>query len=137
MNTMLDEEPIKAKDKANNKLIHYYGDMVRTLYLIAGVIMLVTLPLFKTVVPIDLAIIAIVVTALLAGLISFRHGWVFALNIAASLVGISIFEYYAVLFQGNESVSSFFWINQILAIIFFFAAYFGVKTIRWMYMEKE
>ena len=116
---------------------HYYGDIVRKLFIAGGVLMLVTLPIFYKDIPIPftLSVFAILAIVLLAGLTNPRQTWVTVLDLIVSAFAFMSFEYVAI-FEGTYSgafQSGFFWITQALAVIFFIAVYFSAKTLRGMY----
>lgn len=116
---------------------HYYGDIVRKLFLAAGVLMLATLAVFSSLITISLgwSLAAIIALALLSGLESPKHKMVVAINAVASAIGCGFFQYTAVNYYLSASTSmnvdwAFFTVNQILALIFFIALYYSSKTVR-------
>ncbi len=116
---------------------HYYGDAVRTIFIIAGIIMIATFPLFSSLIlmPIMLSIISILILAVFAGFLNPKQLWTIILNAFVSIVAFTIFEYYAVHTYispaANSQLSvSFFWINQFLTLMFFIATYLSVKSLR-------
>lgn len=117
---------------------HYYGDMIRVLFLIAGIIMLLGLPFFKDLLPIPyiIPILTILVVDFFAGLTNPKLNWVIALNLIISLFGFLVFEYTAVS-NFSDSHKSFAFVNQILAIIFFIALYYSTKTLRGFLLKKD
>ena len=119
---------------------HYYGDLVRSLFMLAAIIMLVTLPFLvgKLPVPIYLSIFIIIVIGALAGLTNPLQKWVSILNATISLAGLSVFEYFAAKsYIGVKLGTLYFVTNQTLAIVFLFALYYSVKTIRAMYLKEK
>lgn len=99
--------------------------------------MLIGLPIFQNRIPVPLgfSLVGLVLLAFLAGLTNPREFWTSLLDMVASLIGIGAFEYHAV---KNFSLSDyFFWVNQFLAIIFFLAFYFSVKTLRGFYLREK
>lgn len=120
---------------------HYYGDVVRRLLVLGGIIMILTLPFFKDLLPVPLfiSIAAIVIIGVVPGLMNPRIRWVSMVNFCISLIGLVCFEYFAVdsfTKDGEFYKSMFFWTNQALALIFFIAIYFGTKTLRGFYINK-
>jgi len=114
-----------------DKLPHYYGDTIRLIFVIGGIGMLLTLPVFQDRInlPIFISIIAMLGIGVTAGLTNPRQRWVIIFNAVASALGFFIFEYYAVdAFTGR--VDLFFLANQFLALLFFIALYYSVKTLR-------
>ena len=115
-----------------NYVPHYYGDIVRSLFIIVGIAMLITLPILKTEVPVSvpISIILVLVVGVVAGLTSPQHRWVMVADAVIALCGVVIFEYAAA--NLSELWGVFFWANQFLAIIFFIALYYSAKSLRWM-----
>lgn len=117
---------------------HYYGHIVRRLFLAGGVIMLITLATLKHVLPIGtfVVIFAILIIGLFAGLTNPLQRWVAALDTLISLVALTTFEYHAVI--GYTDLGDvLFWLNQLLAIVFFFAFYFATKTLRGTFLTRR
>lgn len=113
---------------------HYYGDIVRKLFILAGAIMIIGTPFFKDeiAVPLVFPALAVVAFALIAGITNPRDRWAAMVNVAASAISLVVFEAFAL---GNyqetrNAGSGFFVATQALAIIFFFALYFSTKTLR-------
>lgn len=126
----------------NEKLLtrHYYGDAVRFLFMLAAIIMLITLPFLSAElpVPIYIAIMVILATGVLAGITNPLQKWISILNTTISLGALSVFEYYAVnSFISSHRSSLYFVTNQALAIVFLFALYYSIKTIRAMYLKEK
>ena len=116
---------------------HYYGDSVRVIFLISGLVMLCSFPFFSSLigVPAVISILSIIGLVFLGGLISPKSRFIFVLS------SIVLFEYYAYFAYSTLPATSalhiaFFWVNQILAILFFFATYLSVKTLRAMWENK-
>lgn len=117
---------------------HYYGDNVRQLFFSAASIMAALLPFVnkKLEIPISFSIIGIIILVVAAGLTKPHRAYTATLNVGISLFSAGFFEYCAVIYfnaltPGNWS--NFFLLflaNQILTIIFIFALYFSVKTLR-------
>ncbi len=132
--------PKSVRDVAGHVIIarHYYGTLVRELFLVAGVLILVGLPVFsgRLNIPVLASILGVIVIASLAGLTSRKQRFVVGLDAGASLIGLLVYEVAAVtVYQNLGATDSFFWFNQILAILFFFIFYFAVKTFRGMVIE--
>ena len=114
---------------------HYYGNYVRRLFLTAGAIMIFTYPFFKPQidVPVWFAAVSVLVISVVAGLQTPRHRWSALVNTAISTLAFSIFIYKGTNFYltpGYEEHPLFFWVNQFLALIFFFGIYFSIKSTR-------
>lgn len=121
------------------KFPHYYGNFVRRLFLLGAIIMAITLPSLHSLVPGNtyLGLFIIIILGLVSGLISPMQRVVITINLLISLVAVFVFEYYAV---SNYVPSSFgdlfFWVNQILAIVFLLALYYSSKTFRGLILDK-
>ncbi len=114
---------------------HYYGDHVRRLFLVAGAIMILSYPFFKELInlPIWTAMFFMLVISVFAALQTPRHRWSALINVGASTVAFCLFAYKASSFYLSARYAEgplFFWINQLLAILFFFGIYFSVKSTR-------
>ena len=116
---------------------HYYGHIVRRLFLGAGVIILITLATAKHVLPFgtSLSILMILVVSFFAGMTNPFQKWVIILDTCIALAALIIFEQHAV--TGYVSlVDPLFWVNQLLAVVFFFAFYFATKTLRSAFFSR-
>jgi hypothetical protein len=116
---------------------HYYGDAVRVLFIVGGLIMLVFYPFFSSFIkaPTAFSIIGVVALVIFAGLMNPRQKWIMVLNTIISISALAVFEYAAVYTYLNLPPAQgvhvvFFWVNQALSLLFFFAAYLSTKTIR-------
>ncbi len=120
---------------------HYYGDVVRRIFVGIGLVMGITFPFFYTLInlPVFLSILAIVILVFLAGWENPRHTFIIVLNTLVSIIGCTVFEYATVRFYvevGRADVP-FFWLNQVLATAFFVAIYYSSKTLRGLVMRKK
>ena len=120
----------------NKELFHYYGDIVRRLFMAAALIMLIGLPIFNDRLPAPLfeSITAVIALGLFAGLTSPAKISMSIIDTAICIAGIFIFEYYAV--QWPSVYDMLFWFNQVLALVFFAALYYSVKSWRARLLDK-
>ena len=115
---------------------HYYGDTTRRLLLGAGMVMIITLPFFSALLPFPIMIssVGVLIIGFVAGMTSPRQHWVIVLDLLVSVAGLTLFQYYAVnayyLQPQTQLTSLFFWTNELLALMFFFALYYSSKTVR-------
>lgn len=112
---------------------HYYGDLVRRFFLAAGCIMLIMLPFVQNRLPISfvLAILLILIIDVFAGITNPKWEWAVIADSVISLMGFLWYAYYSVVIYMQHTVYDvLFWINGVLAIVFFFALYFATKTLR-------
>lgn len=117
---------------------HYYGNVVRLIFLASAVIMLIGLPAIIDYIgaPTLLSVIAILVLGLAAGLTNPKQRWDAAINIIISIVGFIVFESYAVsMYQQHGTDNKFFITNLVLGFLFLFALYFSVKTWRGLLLD--
>lgn len=118
---------------------HYYGDIVRRLFLIASIIILLSLPLFYSILSDSILtfIIAVLVFGFLAGLTDPLKQKVALFDTCISALALVVFAYNAVhAYTATSSIlSPLFLVNEMLAILFFFALYYSVKTLRGMFLE--
>jgi hypothetical protein len=121
---------------------HYYGDITRRLFVAAGIIIITTLPFFSALIPFPITISAfgVLVIGFVAGMTSPRQSWVTILDALVAVTGLIIFEYYAVvayhMTPATRTTNLFFWSNELLAVLFFFALYFSGKTLRGHVLNK-
>lgn len=135
----------ESKNFSARPPIHYYGDIVRKLFLAAGVLMLVSLAFFASLisVPLAVSVVAIILVASLSGLESPNHKWVVIFNTLASAIGCGFFQYTAVNYYMTSTTSmeidwAFFIANEVLSIIFFVALYYSSKTVRaWKQIQTK
>lgn len=118
---------------------HYYGDMVRSLFFVGAIIMAVTLPFFTNQLPVPASIAIFIILAIgtIAGLTNPRQKWVLYTNVTISTIAFMTFEYYATVSFTSYFFSDFFLLNQTLAIIFFVAFYYSIKSLRGSLLEKD
>lgn len=119
---------------------HYYGDTVRVLFLLAALIMLVSLPIFvkMTGMPAYVSVLAILGLGLAAGVTNPEQVWDAQVNASIAVLGTVVFEGYAVtLYQKYQGPSGFFYTNLVLGCIFFVAVYLSIKTLRGLMLAQR
>lgn len=121
------------------KFPHYYGDVVRLFFLIAGIILVLSLPLLTEVlpVPVYISIISTLFLVFVAGLTNPAQKWVSVLDVFMSAIGFVVFEFYAAKMFSQNVDFQFFLINQTLAALFLFSFYFSTKTIRGFLVKER
>ncbi len=122
---------------SNHPPSHYHGDKVRVLFLAIALFMILGLPFFQEQIPLPLtlSLTSVIFLIFLAGLTNPRQVWVAFLNVVVSLGGLLIFEYFA-LINVDAISGAFFWVNQILAMMFLIAFYYSTKTLRGFYLRQ-
>jgi uncharacterized membrane protein len=114
-------------------LSHYYGDVVRYLFLAGGILMLITLPMFQPIIgiPTIVSVISIAVLGIAAGLTNPKLSSSATANFLISAIGFVVFAYNAVqAYQNPEATDKFLLTTVLLGLIFLFALYFSMKTLR-------
>lgn len=116
------------------RIRHYYGDVTRHLFLIAGGVMIIFIPLQGSLLPMATVIFVagILLIGVLAGLTDPRRRSIAVMNVGISAIGLVIFEYYAAIGYREQGFSLDFLAHQAIALLFFFALYFSTKTLRAM-----
>ena len=116
---------------------HYYGDAVRVIFVVAGLAMIVMFSFFCSLlkIPVILPIIFVLALAIFGGFLNPKQLWIIVVNTIISVLACAIFQYYAVDAYLTLSPTAplnvwFFWMNQILAVLFFVATYLSVKSWR-------
>ncbi len=116
---------------------HYYGDTVRVIFMVIGIVMAVCLPFFKSLIqmPVGICIIAILALAVFSGFLNPKQHWVIVADTVIAILAFLAFEYYAVVTYSTISSAVslnvyFFWFNQIAAILSLVAVYLSFKTLR-------
>ena len=131
----IDWDKVEADLEQNS---HYYGDLVRKFLLAGAIIMLVTLPILREYisVPLTLSLLAILVIGIAAGLTSPKQLWAVLFNIIIAGGAVLVFEYFAVDAYARYGLQSLLFItDQVLALNFLVALYYGVKTARGMWLN--
>lgn len=124
---------------------HYYGDIVKRLFLAAGIIIVFSTPLFFHLVPklmvVVFSLIVAVAFILLAGYTSPLKKRVVELDIISSVLAIILFGISAFLAWRADHPDwhrvFFFLLLSGLGLIFIFALYYSVKSLRGMSSSKE
>ena len=131
-------EPSKHVEYKGRKIPHYYGDVVRILFLIAGVIILLSLPFYNGLIPINTSVstVCVILLAFGAAIVNPQHMWIVLVNTVIAAVALAIFEYYAVVGYGVEETILVI-VRQLLAVLFLFALYYSGKTLRAMLMRPS
>ena len=119
--------------EATPHIPHYFGNIVRRLFILVGLIILFVLPFFKNFLPVAnvIVIIAVVFLGTFAAMTNPLLPSTNRVNVAIAAIGLVVFENMAVSSYGAVPFEQSL-LYQALAIIFLFALYFGVKTLRAM-----
>ncbi|MDO8575781.1 MAG: hypothetical protein Q7R90_00530 [bacterium] len=110
---------------------HYYGDSVRQLLLGAAALMLIFSPLYSDVLRVQFPFIIIgaLLAAAFAALMNPRDKWVILGSAVVSGTGLVIYAMWGM--YGYKSIDPVaFMLRVVVALIFLFAFYFSMKTLR-------
>ena len=117
----------------SQNMFHYYGNLVRRLFLVGALVMLISLPFLNSLLPVPLfySLLAIIVLSLVAGFTSPVKKWAIIINELLAILAVLAFEYYAVGYYVQYAGWSWlFAVNQLLALNFLVALYYNTKTLR-------
>lgn len=112
---------------------HYYGDVVRALFLFGAALMLLASPLYGNSLRAEFPyeILGAILAVALAALTSPRSRWVMMADAALAAVGTIIFASWG--FMENDTISALAFVLRIaIAVISLFAFYYSMKTVRAM-----
>jgi hypothetical protein len=119
--------------RLNPTIPHYYGDAVRKCFLVIACGLIFLAPVFIGYLPalLPIVIIGVILLVTLAALTNPKKQWVMAANAMVAGGGILFSEMIALLAY-NDNQMVMFLSHQVMAIVFLFAMYFSVKTVRAM-----
>lgn len=126
-------QPIQTKLQLSEDIPHYYGNIIRKLFLFSGGSMLALLPFLTNYIPISLysALLVILFLGIMAGLMNPNQKWVSIIDTFVSAAGLVFMGYFAIESYQTYSITSlYFWVNELLGITFLFILYFSLKTLR-------
>lgn len=130
-------DPADYTQVEEKTVAHYYGDTVRSLFLVGGVIILATLPFYKNLLPIGTSALTVfvVLLALGAAVMNPFQRWIVYLDAIVAAFAMMLFEYTAITWYGVDDFLLSL-IRQALAIIFLFSLYYSGKTLRAMLLHQ-
>lgn len=116
---------------------HYYGDHVRTLFIVTAALLLVTAPFYANSLRVELPFEILFAMVLVAiGALANPHGkWIFMAGAVVAGIGLVIYEMWA-LYQYNDSTLIQFVLRELIAMLFLVAFYFNMKTVRAFLLGK-
>lgn len=116
---------------------HYYGDTVRAMFLAAAIIYAVSMPLIGNLLPLDTfsGIFMVLFLVLLAGFTNPHLKLLMLVNVLVAAAGMYLMQSAAIEFLYRDSGLMFF-LRQGSAILFLFAFYDGIKTLRSMLLGQ-
>lgn len=115
---------------------HYYGDHVRALFIVVGVLLLISIPLDKVLLPLNIMIgvAGVLLITVLAGFTNPRSRASVLADAAAGALMFLSFEYFAIeaYLGAGTFLNIIFLLRQGVALLSLLALYFSVKTLRGM-----
>ncbi len=120
----------------DSKPEHYYGDVVRAIFLAAGIVFLITMVRDREFLSFYLVVgvLSVLALTILAGLTNPRSKKIIKIDAAVSVIMFLLFEYLAIAGYSDAPgfTDSVFFLRQALAVLFLIALYFSTKTLRGM-----
>jgi hypothetical protein len=138
MDSTMKETDWQTPDFMKKKSIrHYYGDSLRTMFMVSAVIYATAIPLFGSLLPFDVyaSVGIVLLLVFLAGITNPHSQFVMFINVAVAGMGAYLMQTAAIQFFGQDS-SVLFFLRQIVAILLLVAFYHGVRTARNMMIGK-
>jgi len=123
---------MQAQRIYSNPIRHYYGDIVRILFVAGAVLIVLGLPVMTKIIGIP-AIIPVVMVAILiitAGITNPAQRFSLQINVAISVIYFIVFGYTGWTLYEMQAGGFASFMNQLNAILFLFASYFSVKSLR-------
>jgi hypothetical protein len=116
---------------------HYYGDLVREFFLGAAAVMLLAAPFYGDDINVEfpLEIAAALIVVCLAALTNPWKKSILTADAIVAGVGMVIYQTWALSGYGTTSYTAFV-LREAISIIFLFAFYFSVKTVRAMLLHQ-
>jgi hypothetical protein len=131
---MNNQESQYEYESKKNPANHYYGSLVRKLFVFAVILQLIIILIDRDLIQFNLVVgvISVLVIVVLAGFTSPANKWAMIGDLVFAAVSFIIFEYLAIArqLQVDTFFDSIFLMRQVLAIIFVIAVYFSTKTVR-------
>lgn len=128
------QESKNEYESKKNPSNHYYGSLVRKLFVFAVVLQLIIILIDKDLIQFNLVVgvISALVIVMLAGFTSPANKWAMIGDLIFSAISFVMFEYLAIArqLQVNTFFDFIFLIRQSLSIIFVVSVYFSAKTVR-------
>lgn len=134
MNTRMPEPDFSAQEPwifRRTSVPHYYGDIVRQLFIAAAAFLLVGAPFYASDLQAELAfdVLGALILVCLAAFTSPQGRLILLADTVVAGVGMLIFEYWALANYQTTAIVAVV-IRQAIALIFLFAFYFAGKTLR-------
>jgi uncharacterized membrane protein len=113
---------------------HYYGDLVRKLFVTGAIGSLLTILIDKQLIVFYLTfgVLMALIVVLLAGFTSPKNVWALYCDLVVASVTFVVFEYLAIARQLKVDTifDTIFLAREAIAVIFVVAAYYAAKTVR-------
>jgi len=119
-----------------SRIPHYYGDFVRILFVVAAALSAVAIPVWGDILFVGTftQVAAIVILVFLAGLTNPHSKLVLWADVAISAFGALFVEVTAISYYSMDLIAIFL-VREVLMLLFLFALYFSIKTLRAMQMH--
>jgi hypothetical protein len=116
---------------------HYYGDIVRHLFMGTAALMLIAAPFYADTLRIELPfeIAGALALVALAALANPHRKSVFIGSAVVSGTGVIIYATWALYTYGSSTPAQFI-LRQLIAVLFLIAFYFSIKTVRAFILDR-
>ena len=118
---------------------HYYGDIIRILFIVNSILILIGLPLFNSIldIPFPITIAGVVYLIAVAGIINPLSFTAAIITLGTAIIGFVFFETLAFSYLLSSTSHIIFGIaNQLVAILFLYGLYYSLKTVRGFITRK-
>lgn len=117
----------------SSSIPHYYGHVVRMLFIIVAVVSAVSIPVWGDLLPIGTftQVVGVVMLVVLAGLTNPHGTMVLWADTAISAIGVVLLENAAISYYSADLVVIFL-VREILVLLLLIALYYSLKTVRAM-----
>lgn len=111
---------------------HYYGDIVRLIFIIGAIFVLLGIPTMTSIlnIPAIIPIISVAVLGITAGITNPVQIFSLRLNVVISIIFLMFFAYMGWYSYTSGTTGFAGFINQVSAVLFLIASYFSVKSLR-------
>lgn len=132
---MNEQTPLKSQLPQWPSVPHYYGDVVRIIFLISAVTVGALIPLSGSIAVGIIGLPIVLVLVVLAGFTNPHSKSVMILDTVAAALGILVAEMYAITAYLSQSLYTFL-IFEALSVLLLVALYFSAKNVRAAMMRK-
>ena len=137
MQLELDKSLEKVPSLKLSDIPHYYGNVVRILFIVVAVVSAFTIPVWGDLLPIGTftQVVGIVILVLLAGLTNPHGTTVLWADTVISGLGVILLENAAIAYYSIDMVVIFI-VRELLVLLLLLSLYYSLKTVRAIAQHK-